>query len=171
MKYVGIKRIPVAKLTKFPGNARRGQIEQIRASLRRHGQYRALVVRQLDDGSMVVLVGNNTLDALELEGITHARCELVVCDDDEALRINLVDNRLSDLADYDDVSLIEQLTALAGDFDDVGYTEDDLHRLMAGNKPKEAEAPDDFPSVDDGIATDYRCPRCGYEWSGNPTPA
>lgn len=171
VKYLGTKRVPLAKLTRFPGNARRGDVETIRASIRRHGQYRSVVVRVLDGGNMVILAGNHTHDALELEGHSHARCELLTCDDDEATRINLADNRLADLGDYDDVALIEQLSALAGDLDGIGYTEDDLHRLMTGTKGHgEPEAPDEFPKVDDGIPTDYCCPRCGYEWSGNPAP-
>lgn len=28
-----------------------------------------------------------------------------------------------------------------------------------------------FPRVDKNIQTDYRCPCCGYAWSGNPKPA
>lgn len=27
-----------------------------------------------------------------------------------------------------------------------------------------------FPKVDDKIQTDFRCPACSYEWSGNPKP-
>lgn len=29
------------------------------------------------------------------------------------------------------------------------------------------EAPDDFPGYDDDIETEYKCPKCGYEWSGS----
>lgn len=34
--------------------------------------------------------------------------------------------------------------------------------------PTEAEAPEDFPSYDETIETEYCCPKCGYEWSGKP---
>jgi len=170
VKYVSTRRVPIEKLTPFPGNARRGNVEELRASIRRHGQYRALVVRDMGDGELVILAGNHTSEALTLEGHTAARCEIVTCDDDEALRINLADNRLSDLGEYDDVSLVDQLSQLAGDLEGIGYTADDLHRLMTGTKPSTAEPPDEFPKVDEGIAVDYGCPRCGYEWSGNPKP-
>jgi rubrerythrin len=35
------------------------------------------------------------------------------------------------------------------------------------------DAQDDgaFPLVDLDIETAYRCPACGYEWSGNPKPS
>lgn len=32
--------------------------------------------------------------------------------------------------------------------------------------PEDTETPTDFPSFDDDIETDYKCPSCGYEWSG-----
>ena len=35
---------------------------------------------------------------------------------------------------------------------------------------KEAQADDVFPRVDENLETQYRCPACSYEWSGNPKP-
>jgi len=32
----------------------------------------------------------------------------------------------------------------------------------------EAAPPNEFPTFDSGLQTDYRCPKCGYEWSGKP---
>ena len=29
------------------------------------------------------------------------------------------------------------------------------------------DAPEDFPEYDDDIETEYKCPKCGYEWSGS----
>jgi len=34
--------------------------------------------------------------------------------------------------------------------------------------PPDVEPPEGFQEYDDGIATDYCCPKCGYEWSGKP---
>lgn len=38
----------------------------------------------------------------------------------------------------------------------------------AGVVPSDAEPPAEFAAYDEDIETDYRCPRCGYEWSGDP---
>jgi rubrerythrin len=35
---------------------------------------------------------------------------------------------------------------------------------------KEEAAGDGFPLIDEDIETEYRCPACGYEWSGQPKP-
>ena len=56
---VGVREIAVGKLQRFPGNARRGNVEEIRASVRRLGQYRTIVVRDTGDG-LVILAGNHT---------------------------------------------------------------------------------------------------------------
>lgn len=31
-----------------------------------------------------------------------------------------------------------------------------------------ATPPEDFPEYDEDVETEYRCPHCGYEWSGKP---
>ena len=144
--YVATRDIPLDQLTKFPGNARRGSVDQIRASIRRTGQYRSLVVRQHGD-SLTILAGNHTRDALKAEGHTTARCEVITCDDDEARRINLADNRIAELGTYDEDALAELLSYLDGDYDGTGYTQEDVDALIA--PPPEvlppAEDPDQTP--------------------------
>jgi hypothetical protein len=56
--------VPVSDLTEFPGNPRTGDDKAIRDSLRRFGQYRALVIREHDDGTLTVLAGNHTRKAI-----------------------------------------------------------------------------------------------------------
>lgn len=44
-----------------------------------------------------------------------------------------------------------------------------LSLLAAGHylDPAGVEAPEDFPEYDDDIDVEFRCPKCGYEWSGS----
>lgn len=157
------KQLPLADLARYPGNPRRGDTGQIRASIRRHGQYRAIVVRH-HDGQHTILAGNHTADALAQLAAQHptiddllkihpenrraeyehtartllaqltagtARCEIIECSDDEAARINLADNRLAELGDYDDQALAAMLASLDGDYDGTGWEEDDLSGILA----------------------------------------
>ena len=39
----------------------------------------------------------------------------------------------------------------------------------AGVAPRDVLPPEDFPEYGDDIDVDYRCPKCGYSWSGMPT--
>jgi len=128
--WIETRAIPVGDLTRFPGNARRGDVEAIRASIRRNGQYRAIVVRQCDAG-LIILAGNHTYDALCGEGSETARCEVIECTDDEARRINLADNRYAELGSYDNQELADLLSALDGDYDGSGWESGDLDSLNA----------------------------------------
>lgn len=100
----------------------------MRSSLRAHGQYRSLVVRKLP-GSYQILCGNHTAKGLKAEGYTEARCELIECSDVDALKINVGDNRWTDLSDNDDEALISLLEGLEGDYEGTGYDASDLEAL------------------------------------------
>lgn len=144
--YIRTADIPLDELTPFPGNAKRGDVDTIRGSLRKNGQYRSLVVREIPDGPLIVLAGNHTMQALQAEGATTARCEVVLCDDATARRINLVDNKAAELGGYDNDALAELLSYLDGDLEGTGYTQDDVDALL--EYPEEPEAltdPDDVP--------------------------
>ncbi|WP_433242584.1 hypothetical protein [Actinomadura nitritigenes] len=147
--------IPLDGLTPFPGNARRGDVASILDSLRQNAQYRSLVVRDVGDGTLVVLTGNQTLEALErhgpgrcdydVQGETEggarcalcssgewqgtARCEIITCDGAAAARINVGDNRIHDLGGYDNRALADLLQELP-DLGGTGYSTADLDGLM-----------------------------------------
>jgi hypothetical protein len=124
-QFAAVRDVPLADLTYFPGNARRGNIAVLQESIRRNGQYRALVVR--DTGTeLIILAGNHTFDAIAAEGYATARCEILRCDDTTAKRINLADNRTAELASYDDEALAGLLEELNADFDGTGWTAEDL---------------------------------------------
>lgn len=185
--------VPLAELEPFPGNARRGDVDLILSSLQRNGQYRGLVVRHvLPDGPLVVLAGNHTMQALTRHGrgpcdyrATHqgeerpcgicngepwepsARCEVIVCDDDTARRINLVDNRANDVGEYDHDALADLLSYLDEDgYEGTGYTEAEVRQLAHAVPPLDTE--EEFPTYDETLPTEYTCPKCQYSWSGRP---
>ncbi|WP_149264273.1 hypothetical protein [Actinomadura sp. K4S16] len=150
-RWLRTAEIPLADLTPFPGNARRGDVRMILASLQQNAQYRSLVVRDTGDGTLTVLTGNQTYEALQRHGpdtcvrgtadapgcalcsegnwLETARCEVITCDDETAKRINVGDNRIHDLGGYDDkalASLLEDLPDLGG----TGYSSEDLDGLL-----------------------------------------
>jgi ParB-like chromosome segregation protein Spo0J len=128
--YLSTEDVPLRSLDPFPGNARRGDVDAIANSIKTNGQYRSLIVRKTPAGSLIVLAGNHTADALRLIGREEARCELIECDDATATRVNLVDNRLPDAGGYDDAALATLLGSL-GDLDGTGYAPDDLDDLLS----------------------------------------
>jgi hypothetical protein len=154
--YLRTATVPLDELMPFPGNAKRGQVETILDSLRRNGQYRGLVVRSVPGGALVVLAGNHTMQALAQHGpgdcrktvptpdgtapcgvcrndpawLLTARCEIVQCDDATARRINLADNRTSEVGTYDFEALAELLTGL-DDLTGTGYSDQDVQDITA----------------------------------------
>ncbi|WBB94204.1 ParB N-terminal domain-containing protein [Verrucosispora sp. WMMC514] len=173
MEYVETRNVGLDELTPFPGNARRGDVTAIRESIRKTGQYRSIVVRDTG-GAFVVLAGNHTMQAVAAEGHDTIRCEIIRCDDTEARRINLADNRYNELGTTDRDALAELLSYLDDDYEGTGYTDTDVERLITPPDltGDDAAPPGEFPSYDDEtISTEHQCPRCGYQWAGKSGPA
>jgi ParB-like chromosome segregation protein Spo0J len=131
-QWIETRLIPIDELQPFPGNARRGRIKVIQESLQRNGQYRSLVVRQVGEG-LVVLAGNQTMQALLADGRTEARCEIIACSDSEARRINLVDNRANDLSTDDPEALALLLAEIGDDLPGTGFSAAEVEKMLGGS--------------------------------------
>jgi hypothetical protein len=128
--FVETRSIPLGELHEYPGNARRGNVAELRKSLRRHGQYRALIVQDRGPEGFRILAGNHTFQGLKAEGFKNVRCEVHRMDDDLARRIVVADNRQASLG-YDDADdLVQLLSYFEGDYDGLGYTDDDVQKLI-----------------------------------------
>jgi hypothetical protein len=101
--------IKVDDLREHPDNVRQGDVGAISESLTFHGQYRPIVVQR---STNYVLAGNHTLKAARSLGWSEVAATFVDCNDEQALRILLIDNRTNDLASYDEPALIDALKQL-----------------------------------------------------------
>ena len=131
-----IMRVPVSDLNLHPHNARQGDVGAICQSLEAHGQYKPLVVQK---SSNTVLAGNHTLQAASALGWKEVDVTFVDVDDEQALRILLVDNRTSDQATYDDTvltDLLEHLVHTGEGLHGTGWDGDDLDELLAEFQPE-----------------------------------
>lgn len=130
-KGLKIERAKTSALQLHPHNARQGDVGAICQSLEAHGQYRPLVVQRSTNH---VLAGNHTLQAMQALGWTEADVTYIDVDDDQALRILLVDNRANDLATYDNSVLTDLLEALVRSefgLEGTGFDGSDLDDLLA----------------------------------------
>jgi hypothetical protein len=124
-----IVKIDSGKLVPHPENARRGNVEAIRESIRVNGFYGA-VIAQKSTGYLIV--GNHRFMAAELEGVTEIPVIWQDCTDDEARKLLLVDNKSSDAGGYEEQALRDLLAATLdadGGFAGTGYLEDDYDAL------------------------------------------
>lgn len=149
------RAVPVTELKPHPRNVRQGDIGLITESLREHGQYRPIVVQT---GTNLILAGNHTYKAACQLKWKTIEATFVDCDDDQAIRILLMDNRANDVANYDDHALAEMLKEMMGTelkLDATGFNPSDLDDLLrdleleAGNPitGDPDEVPDDAPAI------------------------
>lgn len=136
------------KLTLHPENARRGNLDELKKSLQRNGQYKPVVVSKRTG---YVLAGNHTVKALRELGATEVAYVLIDVDRHGERRILAVDNRIGDVGDYDNERLIDLLEALGSDLDGTGYSEIDLDVLRDIGEDTPEDDGDDLP--DSGIIT------------------
>lgn len=115
---------PVDELVLLPGNPRQGDIGAISESLERFGQLKPIVV----DADGVILAGNHTFQAALALGWTEVAAITVDLTGSEAAGFALADNRLSDLATYDNDALLAFIVE-TGDLRGTGYDADDVDAL------------------------------------------
>jgi ParB-like chromosome segregation protein Spo0J len=155
--------VPIKDLQTHPRNVRQGDVGAISQSLEQHGQYRPIVVQR---STGRILAGNHTYKAVKALGWKDVAATYVDCDEEQALRILLIDNRANDLATYDESALVEMLKELLAtdlQLEGTGFNPDDLDDLLKITDANFTPLDDaDNPRLDQ--KNPHRCPECGFEW-------
>ncbi len=163
-------------LRRWEKNPRRNSaaIPRVEASIRRFGFVAPIVVWRKGDR---IVAGDTRLQAMRsiltkepkfvargAPGPGMVRAVFHDFEDEaEANAYAVADNRLNEIAEWDEALLGEVLLKLLPeDQMIVGYSPDEVADLL----PSEPEPPAEFQSFDLNITTEHRCPKCGYEWSG-----
>lgn len=157
MKPVKMKHqtVTIDAIEPHPLNVRQGDIGLITNSLKEHGQYRPIVVQQSTNR---ILAGNHTFKAAKALKWKTIEATFVECDDDQALRILLMDNRANDVANYDDHALVAMLKEMMDTelkLDGTGFDPSDLDDLIRDLEIEELkpvlndpdDVPDDAPAI------------------------
>lgn len=118
---------PAGSLSTWPGNPRKGDISVIRESIKHNGFYGALVVQK---SSNKVIAGNHRFLAGKEEGMVEFPVVYLDVSDDQAARINLADNRTSDIGEYDNELLLNILQDIENPTDGTGYSKDSIDVLQ-----------------------------------------
>lgn len=130
----------VNDLMPHPANPRRGNISAIRESIRNHGWHGVVVVQaQKHEGEdkFRILVGRHRWEAAVAEGYSEVPVQFRLVDDFEALRLLLADNRASDLATYDDDTMLTNLREISenGGLNGTLFGSEDLELLKGRISP------------------------------------
>lgn len=95
--------------------------------------------------------------------------------DAEARAYLVADNRMTELARWEQRGFVDLLSAIKEDdpdlLDAAGYTDAELaamDKALEPSGPDDDDGPDDFQSYDpETIKTEHECPSCGYRFSGS----
>ena len=169
-----LRRVRASELRPDVRNPRRHpdyQRAALRAMLAEVGFADALLARETPEG-LVLIDGH-----LRAETAPDQEVPVLVLDvtEEEAGKVLATLDPLAGLAEVDPEAQKALLEALRfASPEAAGFARDLYDRAAAdaaeAAKRLAATAPAEFPAVGDDLATEHRCPRCGYEWSGQPRP-
>ena len=136
--FVQCETVQITNLIPYPANPREGDIGAIIESLEANGQYRPIVANKRTGH---ILTGNHTYQAAKALGWFEIAVSWVDVDEDQELKIVLIDNRTSDLATYDTVELKTHLVNSAGQFKGTGFQAEDVSEILSGGQSKPGNQP------------------------------
>lgn len=120
-------KVNMKGLKQRKNNPRRGNIEAIKESLQVNGQYRPIIINKKTNE---ILAGNHTYKAAKELGWEEIAATYVNVNNKQADKIVLVDNKTSDLAEYNLDELLKSVENLEGDFEGTGFNEDYFSKIF-----------------------------------------
>lgn len=168
-----IKRLKTDDLLHYARNARlhtNDQIDQLAEAIKRFGFTNPVIVDEAGE----IIAGHGRVMAARRIGLSEVPGVVISAgewseDDKRAYRI--WDNQSALLSEWSPEMLKIELSALKLAEFPLGLTGFDDKALVSYMAGVNAKAPEQFPTVGEGIATEHSCPKCGYRWSGNPDAA
>ncbi|HOW67941.1 MAG TPA: hypothetical protein P5186_16240 [Candidatus Paceibacterota bacterium] len=161
-----VKHLNIEQLKPHPKNPRihpepgSAEWESLKASLE-HDYFDPIVWNERNE---CLVSGHLRAKVLEAEGVQSV--DAVVVDYDEPTHEARMIAANQQVGSFDDGLLAELLAncqqpALAG------MTDAQLAAVLEQTATDQVP-PEDFKSVDESLPTEFRCPKCNYQWSGKP---
>jgi hypothetical protein len=157
--------VPLARLTPHPANPNQGDVGLLTQLLEANG-FAGAVLAQESTG--ILVDGETRWHAAAAEGLGEIPVIWLDISDDTRDRLLASINEAGRRGANDEAKLLALLTGLAvtpRGLEGAAFDGDDLDALIKRLNP---EPPEGFKDYDDDIPTSYRCPSCGYTWSGSP---
>ena len=161
--------VPIGKVQLWAANYHSGDVGALSESLKRWGQKKPIVAQA---STRTVVAGNHVLKAAQALGWQRIAVVFADLSDEDAAAYAVADNRTATLGSNDDAMLSQLLVRLVKDggpqaLAGTGYDEDEVNALLERVAKEAADAGGEGIGVED----QYRCPKCGHGWSGDPRPA
>ena len=156
--------VPILELKEWDKNPRINDhaVEKVAASIKRFG-FGAPVVARLEDKTLIA--GHTRLKAARFLGLETIPCRYLDISTKEAELLALADNKLGEIAVWEDNMLASLLSELDNDDAiDLGWTEYELKNLL-NEKALEVEDWKEFTEEDLTPKDKIICPHCEKEFS------
>lgn len=160
---------PLGKIKPYDKNPRvhpKSQVDMLAESMRTEGVTAPILV---DEKGVIIYGHGRRLAALE-NGFE--KFPVVVArgwSEAQKRAARIKDNQIALMSGWDKTLLAAELTTLKADAYDIGllgFGDAQLVTFMT-----DAKAPNGFQTITEGtVNTTHRCPRCDFQWSGNPKP-
>lgn len=137
-------------------------VQEVAESIKRFGFSAPIVARRED---RMVIAGHTRLKAAHSLGLDKVPVRYLDLDPTDAKLLALADNRIAEVADWDQEGLSEVFRSLDEegiDLSAAGFSSDELEKLLA---PLDYEARSgEELDAESFSAFDHKCPRCSFEW-------
>ena len=143
----------ISSLTPWDKNPRRNAaaIEQVRKSIERFGFSSPIIARQQD---RVIIAGHTRHQAALSMGLDKVPVRFLDLDPAQARALALADNKLGEVAEWDDgmlAQVLAELEAESVDLDGLGWSDEELAALLETPDDEPAASPEPDTSSDDTI--------------------
>ena len=141
---------PIDSLTPWDRNPRRndGAVESVAHSITRFGFGAPIIARTSD---RVIIGGHTRYKAAQRLGLDKVPVRFLDLDPAEAAALALADNKLGELAEWDDAgvaAILAELEAQGAPIDGLGWDDEELKALL-GDGQEAAPPSDDAPELDE----------------------
>lgn len=187
MDHLELEYYPLSEIEGWPGNPKSHDVPFIEKSISSHG-FNDPIARDASSSRLVEGHGRTkALRAMKERGEDPPKNVRAEGDDwrvpvltldfrsEEHVEAYMIaHNRSGERGGWDEETLAESLArqkASSRDESESGFEEEEIEDLIERFVPEQedsGEIPDDFDEVDEDIDIEYRCPKCGHEWSGEP---
>lgn len=184
MSELRLEYVSVSELVPYDKNPRKNDAaaEKVAELIKEYGFKKPILV-DIKNNKNEIIAGHTRLKAALLLGLE--KVPVIFADDltpEQVKAFRIADNKSGEWAEWDTDLLVSELSDLKQfdfDLDLTGFNEFEISSMLPdftdnssadgsiyGGGITGGSPPEDFPSYDDDIPTEHRCPKCGYEWSG-----
>jgi ParB-like chromosome segregation protein Spo0J len=157
----------IDSLTPWDRNPRHNDnvVERVAHSITRFGFGSPILARSSD---RVIIGGHTRYKAAQRLGMDKVPVRFLDLDPAEAAALALADNKLGELAGWDEEAVAEilgELESQGAPIDGLGWSDAELKRLLDSSELSEVMTRDAELSTEAFQDFDHQCPKCGFEWS------